>query len=241
VVGQPVEVDVDQRIQLQHVLEHDPRPAQVVPVHQGVDEEERVTGTGVPGEHHHGVRRSRHPVVQGRPRRAVGDQPQGEQPPRHAHEHVEQQAQHVVVRRPVRGGVQPAPEAAAHPQHRCHRQTGRLQRQVDQGETQHPQRAPAPRRPHRRDHRHDHEHRQQDEAARQGSDDQRAGEPAYAAGWQHLRPPRPRTPRTGPGSHRPRRTPGRSGPARRRSRGSAGPADHRPQALPGRRRAARAA
>jgi hypothetical protein len=65
VVGQPVEVDVDQRVELERVLEHDARLPQVVAVHQRVHEQERVAGAGMPGQHHHGVLRPGDAVVQG--------------------------------------------------------------------------------------------------------------------------------------------------------------------------------
>ncbi len=133
----PVEQHVDQRVPGQGVLEHHAWLA-VVPVHQRVEQHQRVPRPGVPAgdqerEARVGVRL-----------RAVGDHAQvehaaglGEQDPGHALHEVVVQALEV-------RGAQAAAAAAGQPVAQQDREAERLQAQVDHREPEQAQRPPPP-------------------------------------------------------------------------------------------------
>ena len=136
-VRQPVEQHVDGRVELQRVLEHDPRP-QLGERHQLADQQHRVARPGVPAEH------QLRPVPAERAPVAGADHPQPERPPRGSVDPIEHPAEQPVV------GFLPAliaeavTEAGAQP-HPAERPEGRpLAGEPDDAEPQQPQPAPLP-------------------------------------------------------------------------------------------------
>lgn len=134
-VRHPVTDDVQARVQLQSGLHDDPGPT-AAHAEQVVDEQQRVAGAGVPGQHD---------------QRPVAGHP-GRHPARPGHRHpqaagalggpvhdVEERLHHRVVPSLVRLRVQPAAEAARDPQPQQRRHRRHLAERPGQREVRHPQ------------------------------------------------------------------------------------------------------
>jgi hypothetical protein len=82
-------------------------------------------------------------------------------------------------------GVQPAAEAAEHPQHGRGYECGDLHPQVGECEGQQPQRTPTAGQPQRGNHRYDEERGQQDDPDHERPDEEWTGDPADRARREH--------------------------------------------------------
>lgn len=188
--GQPVEDDVDERVQLQRVLEHDARPA-AGPAEHLVHEQERVARSGLPAhDDQRPLGRGRVAVV---PEPwAVGLDPEHEQAASRGVERAEAPAQQRAVRRDERGGAQLPAEPAAHPQAERRGQPDQLHEQVDDAETGQPQGPPAAGQLVRQQRRGQQDQRHVRDQADCGQDDDRTDDqPAQPVRRQPERPPAP--------------------------------------------------
>ena len=128
-LGSTMDEDIDTRVPLQHVLQHDPRPSNcVVAVEECIDEEERVARSGVATEHEHWTVRRRRLVgkadVDGDPERSTSGTHHAPQPPRHE----------LVVRLLEGRGPQFPAESRHDPDREQHDETEGFEHEVDEEE-----------------------------------------------------------------------------------------------------------
>ena len=133
----PVEQHVDGGVELEQVLQHDPRPTRDTTVHHRIHDQERVAGAGVPAEHQHrsiGTRLGERVVliVEGEAEREPGRRHQPAQEPRHQPV--------VAIERSL--ATDPPPEPGRQPQDEQHHQYGHLEHEVHEREPHEPEQSP---------------------------------------------------------------------------------------------------
>ena len=191
-VGQPVAQHVQAGVELQRRLHHHPRPAPV-DAEQLVDEQERVAGPGVPGQHDDRAGQPGGQFVASE-LRLVDLGPQAVGPFGPAVQRVQEPADDRVVAALVGLGVQPAAEPAHDPQPEQHDQRHDLGGQPDhqerhQPQVAHPARPQQPGQPGQQ-REHEQQRRQHDQAEGEGDHHRGQHEPADQPGWEHQMPSR---------------------------------------------------